>query len=133
MIGHSRFSAALPLFAAPILVACMTNPVAASCSVQGAQVLGAEESEICSRFQQRLSAALDDRMVAEGLSVSLNAQKSGTIEAVIVTSSTNGTKTYPGVSVDVMDRSLNLSDVDMLARAAADVMLKEQTADRSAN
>ena len=42
MIGHSRFSAALPLFAAPILVACMTNPVAASCSVQGAQVLGAE-------------------------------------------------------------------------------------------
>ncbi|WP_337660948.1 hypothetical protein [Erythrobacter sp. Alg231-14] len=110
----------------------MTSNVGDTCRVDGAQFLGvsATDAEICELFRTKLGEALGDQDRTDGLSMTLTVEKSGTINADIAKLDEGNTNieaksAYPTVSVDVMDRPLNLSDVERLAQAAANVMVSE--------
>lgn len=98
----------------------MSNTEQELCKVDGAKYLQAEASEqdLCARFGARLAEQVGEARLA-GLEISLEIKKSGDIEAQLA----GNEKTYPSVAVNVMDRALNLSDLDRLADAVAQVIV----------
>ncbi|NBB26299.1 hypothetical protein GVM20_14295 [Porphyrobacter sp. SLTP] len=98
-----------------------------TCFVKGAEYLAEQASadQICRKFKQSLFNALDDAVDQHTFTVSLSIEESGTITAVLISKDHGKTEDYFEVAVDVMDRALNLSDLDRLARAAADMMNKQ--------
>ena len=112
---------AVPLLAASVQGACMTGEDSTPCSVKGAHFLAdGGEAEICERFERDFYGALDREHASEKFAIALNVTKGGTITASVTAT---GGKTYPEVSVDVMDRNLNYSDVSQLAGAAAQIVM----------
>ena len=112
---------AVPLLAASVQGACMTGDDNTSCSVEGAHFLAdGGEAEICERFEREFYAALDTDRASADFVIALNVTKGGTITANVTET---GGKTYPEVSIDVMDRNLNYSDVSQLAGAAAQIVM----------
>jgi hypothetical protein len=128
MSGKTTLSVFISLFAGLLQTGCMTSQSDEPCRVEGARHLSvsATDAEICNRFQGRFFASLDGATGRDQMSFAITIAKSGTIDAV-VTQTLDGVQTaYPSVSVDVMDRGLNLSDVERLAGAAAQMMTNEQ-------
>ena len=105
----------------------MTSNLGETCTVEGAQYLSvsATEVEICDLFQSKLSEALGSGGPGGDVAVSLEIEKSGTINASVTKTAESTPTNYPTVSVDVMDRPLNLSDVEQLAMSAARVIQTE--------
>ncbi len=135
MSGKTKLSFVVPLIAATLQAGCMTSQSDSrndlTCRVDGAQHLSdsAGEVDLCARFQERFYQVMGDAGVEIGedeqLSFALVVQKSGTIDAV-VSKSREGVQTpYPTVSVDVMDRGLNMSDIDRVAEAAGQMVMNE--------
>lgn len=102
-----------------------------SCSVEGAQYFLADSDggaeTICERFSEDFYAALGERELAESFEFALSVTKDGTISARISSESQSVARTYPEVSVDVMDRGLDYRDVSQLANAAAQIVKTNQT------
>ncbi len=117
---------------APVLMilsqsACMTDLTSENCNVAGAELLGGQmtSEEICSRFAQRLGAARQADGQGEITDISLSVKKPATIDVVVVLKSQDGSKSYPPVSIDAIDRQLVASDLDRLAEATAQVIAKD--------
>lgn len=109
----------------------MTSQNEPNCRASGIQHLGVSltEAELCAKFQDRFYQVLNE---AEGeigedeqLSFALNVQKNGTIDAVVSKEAGGVQTAFPTVSVDVMDRGLNLSDIERLAGAAGLMVMNE--------
>ena len=107
--------------AASLQSACMTSPPDQTCQVQGSQYLEANitDEQVCELFQGHLSSALGDVNNGKNLSVSLEILKSGTIDAYVTDDSGASVTPHGSVSIDVMDRALELGDVERLAQAVA--------------
>ena len=107
----------------------MTSETTASCSVEGARYfpVGGDEDAICARFRREFYAALSEQANEETYSFALHVTKDGTVSARISGGVGSVTRTYPEVSVDVMDRALNYSDISQLAGAAAQLVKTGQT------
>ena len=107
--------------AASLQSACMTSPQDQTCQVQGSQYLEANitDEQVCELFQRYLSSALGDVNNGKNLSVSLEILKSGTIDAYVTNDSGASVTPHGSVSIDVMDRALELGDVERLAQAVA--------------
>jgi len=105
----------------------MTSPPASSCSVEGAQylIVSADENDICTRFQSRLVEHLGEDVTGQ-LQIALTIVKSGTIDAEVASGSNEALVVFPITSVDVMDRSLDMSDVERLADAVAETIKNGQ-------
>jgi len=127
MSGKNVLSAALPLLAATLQSGCMTSNPGESCTVEGAQFLSesATETQICNLFEAKLSEAMEDEGAGSNLAMSIEIEKTGTINASIAKMTGSDPATYPTISVDVMDRPLNLSDVERLAVSAAEAIQSE--------
>ena len=112
---------------ATLQAAVMNGAQDETCFVKGAEYLAEQASadQICREFKQSLFNALDDAVDQHTFTVSLSIEESGTITAVLISKDHGKTEDYLEVAVDVMDRALNLSDSDRLARAAADMMNKQ--------
>lgn len=112
---------------ATLQAAVMNGAQDETCFVKGAEYLAEQASadQICRKFKQSLFNALDDAVDQHTFTMSLSIEESGTITAVLISKGHGKTEDYFEVAVDVMDRALNLSDLDRLARAAADMMNKQ--------
>lgn len=107
----------------------MTSGNPASCNFDGAKNLAEadSEAELCERFLSDFGDAMGERGAAGNFSFALSATKSGTINARISSQDGTVTRTYPEVSVDVMDRGLDYRDLSQLAKAAAQVVKMDQS------
>ncbi len=112
---------------ATLQAAVMNGAQDETCFVEGAEYLAEQASadQICRKFKQSLFNALDASVDQHTLTVTLSIKEIGTITAVLISEEHGKTESYLEVAVDVMDRALNLSDLDRLARAAADIMNKQ--------
>lgn len=95
-----------------------------TCRVKGAEYLAEQASadQICRKFKQSLFSDLDDKIDRNAISVTLRIEKIGTITAMLTSETSGKIRAYPEVAVNVMDRGLKLSDLDRLAKAAADAL-----------
>jgi transcriptional antiterminator Rof (Rho-off) len=112
---------------ATLQAAVMNGAQDETCFVEGAEYLAelASADQICRKFKQSLFKALDDAVDQHTFTVTLSIKEGGTITAVLISKESEKTERYLEVAVDVMDRALNLSDLDRLAKAAADIMSKQ--------
>jgi hypothetical protein len=112
---------------AALHAAVMNGAQDKTCFVKGAEYLAEQASadQICRKFKQSLFNALNDAVDQHAFTVTLSIKESGTITAVLISEEHGKSEGYLEVAVDVMDRGLNLSDLDRLARAAADIMNKQ--------
>ncbi len=138
MSGNTALSSILPLLAATLQTGCMTSSPGEFCRAEGVQFLSvtAEEGDVCALFQSKFAEALakdgDSADGADGWIIAIDIEKSGTINADVARMTSSGAKSYPTVSVDVMDRPLNLTDVEQLALSAARVIRTEDARTASA-
>jgi hypothetical protein len=112
------------------LTACVTKSVAATCTVDGAKHLSvdASASEICLSFEKRLDQALADggkKADSKDVTIAIELHKRGSAVARVIGQSEEGPIEYPVVSVDVMDRPLMQKDLDSLADAVAQQLMKK--------
>ena len=110
--------------------ACMTNNGPASCSVQGGKYLssGASDEQICSAFAKRLSQAMavdGSNGEIDDLSIALALDKRGSVEARVTRQNGTAHETYPVTAVDVLDRPIGQRDLDSLADAVAQQLMKK--------
>ncbi len=112
------------ILAASLQSACMTSAPDQTCQVQGSQYLEANitDKQVCELFQGHLSSALGDVNNGKKLSISLKILKSGTIDAYVTNDSGASVTPHGSVSIDVMDRALEIGDVERLAQAVAQAM-----------
>jgi len=121
-----RLPSVTALIAAAFLQpACATSPMTSQCTISGpaAALPGMSEAAICDRFEADLARALGDRPVPEGLTIALTLHKRGAIDAEL---SLPGAR-WPRVSVDALDRGLRAEDVSRLARAAAQMLVQQES------
>lgn len=109
---------------ATLQAAGMNGTQDGTCRVEGAEYLAEKASadQICQKFKQSMFNALNDGVDRDTISVNLSIEKGGTITALLISANAGKTRTFFEVAIDVMDRALNLSDIDRLAKAAADVV-----------
>lgn len=98
-----------------------------TCRVEGAEYLAEQASadQICRKFKQSMFNALDDEVDRDTISVTLRIEKGGSITAMLTADGSGKIRTYLEVAIDVMDRGLKLSDLDRLAKAAAEALNPE--------
>lgn len=112
----------------------MTSTANAACQVEGAKNLASVggEREICEVFSRRLAEVLDDHGDVADLSISLSVTAGGTIDAVVIDAGVvdAGADGRIAMSVDVMDRALQRTDVETLAEAVGKAMVEARTAPR---
>lgn len=112
----------LSAFVVTGLSSCMSPQHSFTCQVSGEEFLVGShtKSDVCARFQESLTKALDDGATLP--QINLDIKKSGTIDVTVTDPNDSGadpSTTIPTISVDVMDRALSLRDIDSLAKALA--------------
>jgi len=108
--------------------------VALHCTVAGAAKgsPGLNQQAVCARFSQAIEAALKVRVVnsatpplaQKGRWISIQVRIGGQAHAeAAFTSRLGGTvRKYPAIGIDVMDKALDLGEIDMLARQVSEVL-----------
>ena len=130
---HSVSKLAALAVAASSLVACVAKAAPPDCSVVGAEfVAGApSEADICRSFNDSLSRALTERgsaIEAAKIAVSIAIDKRGSSSAKVAMSRTEQSAPveFPELTVDVMDRSMQMGDIETLADAVAKMIAESQ-------
>lgn len=102
----------------------MTDVASSSCSVEGAKNLGpsVSEAEVCEAFRTRLARQLGDAHDSASFNVALVIADNGTIDAFVTDASGASITPHESVSLDVMDRTPSLSDVEKLAETVASLI-----------
>jgi hypothetical protein len=111
-------------------------PMALSCTVSGEKLLAPAMTgeAICAEFKRQIDAVLPQGTEVFGdvptgkdpswIKVAVRFVQPGTASAKLTQSSAGGVVKHPEIAIDVMDRSLNQSDVKRLATETAQAMLK---------
>lgn len=124
MSGKIALSLSFLLLAAQTQAACMTDVAPSSCNVEGAKHLGpsVSEAEVCEAFRAQLAEKLGDTQDSASFNVSLVIADNGTIDAFVTDASGASVTPHESVSLDVMDRTPSLSDVEKLAETVASLI-----------
>lgn len=135
MIRHTRIrrlaTSALSLAALFLHSGCMATPVPSSCTIEGEKFLApdADADALCSRFEQHLQAALAEAApgrTADEFSVHVTIGERGSLTADVQGTGAQGaSREYPSVTLDVMDRSLEINDLDRLADAVVRIVTSQ--------
>jgi len=102
----------------------MTDVASSSCSVEGAKHLGpnVSDAEVCEAFRMQLARKLGDTHEGASLNVALVIADNGTIDAFVTDASGASATPHESVSLDVMDRTPSISDVEKLAETVASLI-----------
>ncbi len=131
-ISHLR-SAAAPLAAVAALGACASaeaGTIAFSCHVDGAKAI-APDTQICSAFLRKIggvSPHLYEQINSfsatsgDAIDIDIRVMKFGSIVARVKQRKNGMVQDIPETSVDVMDRPMNLGDIDILAAEVARIL-----------
>jgi hypothetical protein len=112
VLGHTAFA---------------SGGVTGTCVVVGSleAIPDVDASAVCARFEREFVSLIRESGVAGSLSIELAFHKRGSIEAVIRLTKCGNTTHYPTISVNTLDRVIRLSDLDVLAQAAALALTNE--------
>ena len=113
------------LFLGALQTACMTDTTTQTCQVIGLKYLAGAQSEedVCERFQTAFYTDLGDARETANWSITLSVEKRGSISALVKDASDEPSSQIADISLDVMDRSLAIKDVDRLAKDTAKFIL----------
>ncbi|BDI61796.1 hypothetical protein [Qipengyuania nanhaisediminis] len=102
----------------------MTEQPQGECRVEGVKHLGAQadEASVCALFRDVLTEHLGESGPGDDMSVALDITAQGSITARVTDRSGKILTPHDSVSVDIMDRPLELDDVARLAETAAGLM-----------
>lgn len=100
----------------------------ASCHVENAKAakLSISPSQMCQCFQRRLAGEVGSDIDLSTIRVVLNPRNSHEVEASLHAVSGNGAAVLEPISVKVLDRPINSSDIESLASAVGHALLNQK-------
>ena len=114
----------------------VSQAASASCGAVGSCIVvgslealpGVDAATACARFERKFVPLIRESGVTGDVSIELAFHEAGAIDAVIRLTKSGSTTRYPTISVNTFDRAIRLSDLDLLARAAARALADEPPA-----